>query len=524
MGEITSLSGRDVRQMFRAATRWLERSARYINSLNVFPVPDGDTGINMLLTMRAAMDEATRSGDTSAASVTQAMAKGSLMGARGNSGVILSQILRGLASGCEGKDTFRSRDLAEALRKSVDLAYRGMSKPVEGTILTVIREVAESADKSSESSPDDILAAVKAMVEQARVSVEKTPTLLPVLRQAGVVDAGGQGLYVILEGALRYLLGQDEDSECGPQEVEITGSIDTTEVGYGYCTEFLLEGSKLDIDAVRRKLNVIGDSVLVVGDESRIRVHIHTLDPGAVLSFATSLGTLRQIKVDNMDEQHRDFVVARPESPASSIATVAVAHGDGLIEVLYSIGANRVVHGGETMNPSVQDLLQAVELVPANQVILLPNNPNILHAARQVPPLTEKDVQIVPTTTIPQGVTALLAFNQDADLKANVAQMEKAISAVRSGEITRAVRSMSLDGMVIREGQAIAFLDGRLVAADDSVAQAVLRMLRKVHFEQGGLLTVYYGADADSNEAEKLAESIRKSYPAQEVEVIAGGQ
>ena len=524
----TRCDGRDLNGMFNAATRWLERSAQSINALNVFPVPDGDTGINMLLTMRAAIEEASRNSNGSATAVAQAMARGSLMGARGNSGVILSQIFRGLAHGLDGKRTFSAHDFANALAESADFAYKGVTKPVEGTILTVIREAATAAQAKSSSNNTDMLSVMETVVEEAKASVARTPTLLPVLRQAGVVDAGGQGLYVVFEGALRYLRGEPEEAE--PADTApvanpiITAQNPAEKVQYGYCTEFLLHGKALDPEAIREKLITLGESVLVVGDEAMIRVHLHTFDPGIALSYAAALGTLQQVKVENMDDQHQDFLAAKPQQPIGNVSTIAVASGEGLIQVFYSVGATIVVSGGETMNPSVQELLQAVEAAHSDKVVILPNNANIVMAARQVPELTKKKVEVVPTETIPQGIAALLVFNYEADLETNVAAMKTAISTVHSGEVTTAVRSMSLDGMTVKEGQAIAFLDGELVVTDNSMPQIVHKLLDKVDVGQAGLVTIYYGADTEYAEAERIGESVREKYPALEVEVVAGEQ
>ena len=528
MNKRVRCSGRDLKSMFNAATRWLERSAPSINALNVFPVPDGDTGINMLLTMRAATEEASRSPDGSAAAVAQAMARGSLMGARGNSGVILSQIFRGLAHGLDNKRTFSPHDFANALAESANFAYKGVTKPVEGTILTVIREAAAAAQAKSSSNNTDLLSVMETVVEEAKASVARTPSLLPVLRQAGVVDAGGQGLYVVFEGALRYLRGEPaeaEPAETAPVAASIIAAQKPAEKAkYGYCTEFLLYGKALDPEAIREKLSTLGESVLAVGDEAMVRVHLHTFDPGIALSYAAALGTLQQVKVEDMDDQHQDFLAAKSQQPIGNVSTIAVASGEGLIQVFYSVGATIVVAGGETMNPSVQELLQAVESAHSDKVVILPNNSNIAMAARQVPGLTKKKVEVVPTETIPQGIAALLVFNYEADLEANVAAMKAALSTVHSGEVTTAVRSMSLDGMTVKEGQAIAFLDGELVVADDSMPQVVHKLLDKVDVEQTGLVTIYYGANTEQAEAERVGESVREKYPALEVEVVAGGQ
>lgn len=525
MDKITSYDGYELRGMFSAATRWLDRSAQSINILNVFPVPDGDTGTNMLLTMQAAMEEAATCPDGSAAAISQAMARGSLMGARGNSGVILSQIFRGLAKGLDGKHSFNGNDLAAALVESTAFAYRGMSKPVEGTILTVIREAADAAQTHGTSHNGDLMTTMEAIVDEARASVARTPTLLQVLRQAGVVDAGGQGLYVIFEGILHYLHGEFEETEIAPIEAAAgTRQGPAEDTTFGYCTEFLLQGENLDLEAIREKLNSIGESVLVVGDESIVRTHLHTFDPGAALSYAISLGVLQQVKVENMDEQHRDFVVAQSQSTSAAISAIAVVSGEGLTEAFYSIGATIVVPGGETMNPSVQELLQAVESAPSDNIIILPNNPNVLLAAGQVPELTRKNVKVVPSKTIPQGIASLLVLNHEDDLESNAAAMQKALSTVRSGEITTAVRATEHDGLSIKEGQTIAFLDRRLVLADGSMTRVVLKLLDMMDVDEGGLITIYYGADTESSEAEHIAEAVREKYFAQEVEVIEGKQ
>ncbi len=528
MTKRTRCDGHVLNGMFNTATRWLERNAPSINALNVFPVPDGDTGINMLLTMRAAVEEASRSPDVSAAVVAQAMARGSLMGARGNSGVILSQILRGLAHGLDNKRTFSPHDFANALAESASFAYKGVTKPVEGTILTVIRDAATAAQAKTSSNHTDMLSVMETVVAEAKASVARTPTLLPVLRQAGVVDAGGQGLYVVFEGALRYLRGEPAEAEpadTAPVANPVAATQKTDEKAqYGYCTEFLLYGKALDPEAIREKLSTVGESLLAVGDASMIRVHIHTFDPGGVLSYAATLGTLQQVKVENMDEQHQDFLAAKPQQPIGNVSTIAVASGEGLVQVFYSVGTTIVVSGGKTMNPSVQELLQAVEATPSDKVVILPNNVNIVLAALQVPELTKKKVEVVPTVTIPQGIAALLVFNYEADLETNVAAMKTAISTVRSGEVTTAVRSMSLSDMTVKEGQAIAFLDGELVVADDSMPQVVHKLLDKVGVEQAGLVTIYYGADTEQAEAERVGESVREKYPVLEVEVVPGEQ
>ena len=526
MQRVDSCSGQDLAEMFGVATAWLERSAAEIDSLNVFPVPDGDTGTNMLLTMRSAMAEASRSSKESASSVAGAMAHGALMGARGNSGVILSQILRGLAKRLNEKDSLEGSDLVAGLIEGSSLAYKALSRPVEGTILTVIREASAAAQQFS-STNEDLYAIMEVTVNAAKDSVSRTPSLLPVLREAGVVDAGGLGLYVILEGALRFLRGEVEGYEgVEPISAELPRArVLAAERSYGYCTEFIIEGQGLSLDQIRERLEAIGESVLVVGDEDTARVHVHTFAPGAAISYATSLGTLRQVKVQNMDEQHEEFIaMQKPSLPQIDIATVAVVSGEGLTEVLRSLGVTVIVPGGETMNPSTEELLMAVESAPSEKVILLLNDPNIVLAAEQAQGLTAKRVEVVPTESIPQGVAALLAFNYEADLEANVTAMERARASVKTVEVTTALRSAKFGDLAMKQGQAIAFLDGELIAVGDSMPQVIDEVLSKVDLEESEIVTLYYGADAEGAEAKEVAEAVRQRYPNLEVEVICGGQ
>ena len=485
-----SLSGQELRDMFMVATDWLERNASDIDTLNVFPVPDGDTGTNMLLTMRSTLEEAYRAPDHSTAAVSKAIAKGALMGARGNSGVILSQIWHGLAQGLEGKESCKGKDLANALQKAATEAYHGIDNPVEGTILTVMKDTAAAAKSQADSGCDDLISIMETSLSAARESVANTPNLLSVLREAGVVDAGGQGLYTILEGALRYLKGEAEELRTAkpgiiissvPQAARTSQMIAADEMPYGYCTEFIIKGQELDPDKLRTKLKKKGESLIVVGDDTAVKVHIHTLDPGSVIRRATSLGTLHQVGIRNMDEQHQDFLEMRKERlPIAGLATVAVVSGDGLSDVFNSLGVAAVVPGGRTMNPSTKDLLQAVNSVASDKVIILPNNKNVIPAARKVRSLTDKTVKVLATQTIPQGIASVLAFNSEADLEANVQAMKKAFSAVKSIAVTRAARSSRLGGLNIIRRQPIGFLDGELVAVGDSVTDALSKTMDKV--------------------------------------------
>ena len=534
MAKANSISGQDLREMFVAATGWLEKSAADIDALNVFPVPDGDTGTNMLLTMRSSIEEAYGAADSGASGIAQAMAKGALMGARGNSGVILSQIWNGLAQGLAEKDTITGSDLVKALLQASKVAYKGLSNPVEGTILTVIREAAAAAQEHATNVSDDAISVMEATVEAAKESVANTPTLLPVLKESGVVDAGGQGLYTILEGALHYLKGETEQLKLRrpwmvassiPLTAKVPQMVGMEEVPYGYCTNFVIKGEELNPDKLRKRLEKKGQSVIVIGDDSAVRVHIHTLDPGEIVHYVLPLGTLHQINIRNMDEQYQDFLAMQKERmPAVDTAIVAVVAGEGLSNVFASLGTTAIVPGGQTMNPSTKDLLQAVEAVPSEKVIILPNNKNIVLTANQVQSLTSKTIEVVPTKTIPQGVAALLAFDYEADLETNAENMNKAQSAVKSIEVTRAIRSTRLGGLDIKKRQAIGFLDGDLVAVADKTDEVLTDALARVNPDEAEVVTIYYGADTKLAEAEQVSAAIREQHPQLQVEVVQGGQ
>jgi DAK2 domain fusion protein YloV len=529
-----SMSGQEFREMFAAAINWLEKSSPDIDALNVFPVPDGDTGTNMLLTMRSTIEESYRAPDHSTAAVVQAMAKGALLGARGNSGVILSQIWSGLAKGMDSKDTITGEDLAEALVQASIVAYKGISNPVEGTILTVMREAASAAKLQAAHGNKDILSIMEATVNAAHDSVANTPQLLPALKEAGVVDAGGQGLYTLLEGAYRYLKGESEEMQFRKPQMVVSNVPMTSrlpqiasqeEVPYGYCTELLIKGKELDPEKLRAKLDKKGQSLIVVGDPTTVRVHIHALDPGSVIHYATSLGTLHQVRIRNMDEQHQDFIeMQKDKMPKVDMAIIAVVSGDGLKDVFSSLGATHIVDGGQTMNPSTKDLLQAVEQVGAAKIIILPNNKNVVMTAEQVQSLTQKRIDVIPTRTIPQGIAALLAMDFEADFETNAMIMRRAKSTVKTIEITRAARSTQLGGLSIKKKQTIGFLDGDLVAVGNSTLIILDEVLERLNLEEAEIITIYYGADIESSEAEEAGRKLREQHNHIQVEVVRGGQ
>lgn len=527
----------DFRDMFLAATAWLEKSAADIDALNVFPVPDGDTGTNMLLTMRSAIEATLGPTDHSVSAVAKAMARGALMGARGNSGVILSQIWHGIAEGLGDVGTLTGPALASALTRAAEVARNGLSNPVEGTILTVIKDAAKAAEEQAKTDNDDVMSVFQAAVDAAQESVANTPKLLAILRDAGVVDAGGQGLFVLLDGALRYLSGEGETMKIRkphlvassmpltPRVITSPQSLAADEKPFGYCTEFLLCGSDLDPNHIRAKLKRKGESLIVVGDENIVRIHIHTLKPGNVLNFGTSLGIIQKVNIRNMDEQFLDFLKMQKErSPAVDMAVVAVVTGQGLAEVFTSLGANYIVPGGQTMNPSTKDILQAVEAVNSNKVIILPNNKNIILAAEQVAKLTSKQIRVVPSRTIPEGVAALLAFDYEGDLDSNAQSMTEALSKVRTIEVTRAVRAAQLDGLAIKKKQAIGLLDGHLIAAADSPSDVLKRLFGTIDLSKSEVVTLYYGADTSEAEAQQMLSSLAEDHPDMQFELVCGGQ
>jgi DAK2 domain fusion protein YloV len=486
------------------------------------------------LTMRSTMEEAYRAPDSSASAVAQAMAKGALMGARGNSGVILSQIWRGLAQKLEGKESFDAAELSEALQQAAQIAYKGVSNPVEGTMLTVMKDAAAAAQARAAEGNENIVDIMEAAVESAGESVANTPALLKVLKDAGVVDAGGQGVYTIFEGALRYLRGEEELMRLRKPKIIVSDLPHTTslsqtagidEVPYGYCTEFMLKGENLEPDVIKKRLEKKGESLIVVGDDTAVRIHIHTLDPGVIVRFATKLGTMHQVSIRNMDEQHQDFLeMQRDRVPITDAAVIAVAAGDGITDVFSSLGATSVVSGGQTMNPSTKDILQAVESTFSDKIIILPNNKNIIATAEQVQSLTQKKVAVVPSQTIPQGVVALLAFDYEADYDTNTDIMARALTSVKTIEITRAIRSTKVNGLKIKRKQPIALLDGELLAADDTNAGVINKILGELDLAKAEVITIYYGEGASPDEAEQIGNSITEQHPSLQVEVVKGGQ
>jgi len=528
--DFSRCDGQTFRQLIQAGLAWLERHQAAINALNVYPVPDGDTGTNMLLTMQAAYAEIKDSPGDNVGAMAQKVAKGALMGARGNSGVILSQIFRGLARSLDNEATFNAVQFASALREAAATAYKGVIKPVEGTILTVAREAAEAGVNAAASS-GDLRYVLDRVTSEARHSVTRTPSLLPVLAEAGVVDAGGQGLFIILEGMLRLMRGEPVTADTA-----LTAAVDLrplhpeSEEGYGYDVQFIIHGDDLDIEAIRQTMTGLGESVLVVGDSEAVKVHVHVPDPGVPLGYGASLGSLSRVIVENMQEQYQEYILNQSRRPApvteplGKIGTVVVASGQGLTKVFESLGASAVVHGGQTMNPSTEDILKAIEGVPSNDVIVLPNNKNIVLTAAQAKSLSQKNVHVVPTITIPQGITALLALNYQADLATNARVMEEAAESIQTAEITRAVRSVQINGMSVQEGEIIGMVNGALKVKGSSPSEVALAALGQMDTELYEIITLYYGESITADEAEQIAAEITSRYPGQGIEVVDGGQ
>ncbi|MBA2276955.1 MAG: DAK2 domain-containing protein, partial [Chloroflexia bacterium] len=530
------------------ATAWLDHHRDRVNALNVFPVPDGDTGTNMALTMRAALNAAGEDGAPAggAGEIARRIAYGSLMGARGNSGVILSQIFRGFAAAIKDVDEIDGRDIAHALTGARELAYKAVMKPVEGTMLTVIRVAAERAEGVATRTPS-LSAVLAAAVKGASEALATTPDLLDILRQAGVVDAGGQGVVHILEGMERYARGETDLVELSEQAVPETtplggemAFLDQVEElhnddAFGYCTNFMVFGENIAFDRCRAEIAAMGQSAVIVGDECVLKVHIHTQNPGLVLDYALSLGSLDQIKIDNMQQQTRTLgaqrertrdkidsavVVEQPSGPA----ILAVAAGEGIGRALRSLGATGLIRGGQTMNPSTEELLRAVEDCASDEVILLPNNKNILLAANQVPGLTDRQVRIVPTTSLPQALAALAALNTDAGLEANVRAMTAAGACVRTVELTRAVRDVEIGGIQVARGQVIGLVDDELAAAGDDELTVARETLTKADAIKAELVTIFAGEGVTDEDVERVAAMARAMSSDAEVEVHPGGQ
>ncbi|HEY7976526.1 MAG TPA: DAK2 domain-containing protein, partial [Ktedonobacterales bacterium] len=549
------LDGQDLKKAFLAGHAWLERHKEAINALNVYPVPDGDTGKNMTLTMAAAVRALGDMDDPSVSVVARDFARGALMGARGNSGSILSQILGGFSASVADKATITPMDFANGLRQGAKAAYLCVEKPVEGTILTVSREAAEAAMESAERGAS-FITLLEDTVRAGHASVARTPDLLAKLKDAGVVDAGGQGYVTVLEGMLRSLQGASVE-QVGRAEretpTETHRGIVEIEEEFGYEVVFLLRGENLDVNGIRRTINGMGGvSTVVAGDSQMLKVHTHTPTPGQILDYGVSLGSLLDINVENLQEQSLQYAeesarergltsmdlhnggasangarpasAASPQAPAApptppqpvearDVGVVAVVAGDGWANIYGSYRLGGIVPGGQTMNPSTEDLLRAVEACPSDRVILLPNNGNVIMSARQVAQLTRKQVHVTPTTSMPQGIAALLAFNHQADFETNAAAMDKAIGEIATGEITRAVRDAQMDGVAVSAGDIIGLANGKLATSGRDLSLVLHDLLTRMGAGEREIITLFSGQDVSSADAEAMAERVRSWFP-----------
>ncbi len=537
---IYSLNGAQFRHLLAGAVAMLEQNYQRVNQLNVFPVPDGDTGTNMLMTIRNAWKFVNdlSNPEPDFGTIAVHFARGAIRGSRGNSGTILSELLRGFANETSSCTTVDFPILMRAFREAVKLAYSVVDKPVEGTILTVAREIAEEIEASSAETQDlhDLL---RRATHRAHLAVARTPDLLPILRKAGVVDSGGQGLAYLFEGMYRHATGEtltitgaDLDPEAPVGLAETLQSDDPE--GYGYDVQFLLMGKNLDVENVRAAINSMGVSGVITGDDTVIKVHIHVHDPGVPLSYGVSLGVITDVVVENMELQADEYIARREvkaedeepiDLPPGAAGVVAVAPGDGLRRILRSMGVAKVVNGGQTMNPSSEEIVNAINALDTEQVIVLPNNRNIILTAQQAAKeITGKQVKIIPTRTVPQGIAAMLSYTKEGEFDQIVAQMEDAKDAVISGEVTTASRSVNIDGVDVQEGQIIGLADGKLRVATADVQSALTELLKQIIMPAHELVTLYYGDNVRQADAEATIESLREAFPNQEFDVNEGGQ
>lgn len=507
-----------------------------IDELNIFPVPDGDTGTNMSLTMASALRELNAKEYDSASAAADAIAKGALRGARGNSGVITSQLYRGFARALEGQQTITPQAFAAALKSGADTAYKAVMRPKEGTILTVARVVADDAIRQAQSAPEDFDALFNTILTSGEAILARTTEMLPALKQAGVVDAGGRGLMLLYAGYAASLRGEEVeqtnvsfDKDAGEKAFEDNHD-DLDEIKFAYCTEFLVQNlradaKEADIDTFRRQLNRIGDCVLVVGDLSLVKVHVHTNDPGKALQAGLSLGELVNLKIENMLEQRRENLAKKAQStPPKPYGMVTVSMGEGFSKIFTDLGVDAIVEGGQTMNPSIEDLQHAIDKVNAETIYVFPNNGNVILAAQQAAELSERRVIVIPTKNVAMGIAAIVAFRPDLSPEDNAQRIEEASQKVRTGTITYAVRDSEFEDMHISQGDIIGLHNGKVTYRADNIYDVALELMKEIVTEDDGLITLYYGQDTKEEDAEALAEELEELYPDCDVEVQMGGQ
>ena len=530
---IQYIEGKMLRDMFVSGANNLQNHKELVDKLNVFPVPDGDTGTNMSLTISYAMKELAKVENDSITEIGKSLSKGSLMGARGNSGVILSQIIRGFSKSIEGKEQISTEDLAKAFKNGSDTAYKAVIKPIEGTILTVVRESGEYAIKAAKKEKD-LLKFLEMVIDEANKSLERTPELLKNLKEAGVVDSGGKGLVLIYEGMYEALKGNPikakDLNDSNVSEVKQAGtSINTEDIKFCYCTEFILESNSISDTEIRDIMLKYGDSLAVVGDEGIIKVHVHTNDPGLVLQDALKHGQLVTIKIENMKLQHENTLVGDTDEIAQSVEEkeygfIATSMGEGLAKIFKDFGVDYIIEGGQTMNPSTEDFMKAIDSINAKNIFIFPNNSNIIMAANQAKELSDKNIIVIQTKNTPQGFTALVNFNADASVEENEHALMESLTMVKSGQVTFAVRDTVMNDVEVKEGNIIGIAESKLMDAGDRVDEITTSLVEKLVDEDSAIITLFYGEDVTEEDANNLRDELEEKFEDLDIELYYGGQ
>lgn len=528
---IQYIDAKQVRDMFVSGANNLKNHKELVDKLNVFPVPDGDTGTNMSLTISYAIKELNKVKEDNISQIGKALSKGSLMGARGNSGVILSQIIRGIAKGIEDKDKLSSMDLAKALKCGSDTAYKAVIKPVEGTILTVVRESSEYGLKVAELE-EDIIEFMNLLIKEATNSLNRTPKLLSALKEAGVVDSGAKGLVLVYEGMLKALEGNfveaKEEQASEAVEIKVENTVSTEDIKFQYCTEFILESDKVTDTKIRDIMIKYGDSLAVVGDEGIIKVHVHTNTPGTVIQEALAFGQLLTIKIENMKLQHENKLIEdskeEVQEEKKEFGFIATSMGEGLAKIFKDFGVDHIIEGGQTMNPSTEDFMKAIDKMNAENIIILPNNSNIIMAANQAKDLSDKNIIVIPTKNVSQAFAALVNFDGDLTIEENEANMIESLSTVKSGQVTYAVRDTVINDIEVKEGNIIGLGEGKLLSAGNDIADITTKLVESLVDEDSAIITLFYGNETTKEDAESLQEALEEKFEDLDVELYYGGQ
>ncbi|MBN7574770.1 dihydroxyacetone kinase [Clostridium sp. 2-1] len=535
--EYTKINGHDFYNMVVNASNKLLEQSDFVNALNVFPVPDGDTGTNMSMTFKAAVKEIEGMDTYSIGEISKKLAKGALMGARGNSGVILSQILRGFSKGLEGKKEVDIKEFAVAFSEGSKSAYKAVMRPTEGTILSVIRAAAEAAVSSDAK---DMVAFMEEITVKSKEMLDRTPELLPALKKAKVVDSGGMGLYIILRGMFEALKN-DIKAELSDMKISdangtLAKATEEIDIKFGYCTEFIILGDAKRAQDFQNEIESLGDSMIVVGYDDVIKVHIHTNDPGLVLSKAVAIGELSKIKIDNMREEHRELLISTKgltenssedegvDSEKKKYGFITVAMGDGISNIFKDLGIDYVIEGGQTMNPSTQDILDAVEKINAEHIFIMPNNKNIIMAANQAAEISSKNILVVPTTTIPQGIACATMFNYDSEVEENFTNLKDTIEVVKTGSVTYAVRDTEIDGIDIKQGNMLGLVEGKIKEVGEDKKVVAGKVLEDMIDDESELITVYYGEDVSDEDANEFEAELQEKYEDLDIQFYKGNQ